>query len=139
MIKILRVLLGLLGLVVVVAFAVANRMPVAVSLAPLPIVLELPVYGVFLLGLVLGGAAWRDRALAGRRALSLAGAPSAQPGGGAREPDGGVEEAGADRPHGGLCRGAGEHRAGRSQLAARGAARPATHQALVVDGRRCRS
>ena len=55
MIKILRILIGLLGLVVVVAFAVANRMPVAVSLAPLPIVLELPVYGVFLLGLVLGG------------------------------------------------------------------------------------
>jgi lipopolysaccharide assembly protein A len=55
MIKLLRILLGLIGLVVVVAFAVANRMPVAVSLAPLPIVLELPVYGVFLLGLVLGG------------------------------------------------------------------------------------
>ena len=55
MIKILRVVLGLAALVVVVAFAVANRMPVAVSLAPLPIVLELPVYGVFLLGLVLGG------------------------------------------------------------------------------------
>jgi lipopolysaccharide assembly protein A len=55
MIKTLRILLGLVGLVVVVAFAVANRMPVAVSLAPLPIVLELPVYGVFLLGLVLGG------------------------------------------------------------------------------------
>jgi uncharacterized integral membrane protein len=55
MIKFLRILLGLVGLVVVVAFAVANRLPVAVSLAPLPIVLELPVYGVFLLGLVLGG------------------------------------------------------------------------------------
>src|SRR5262245_55991030 len=55
MIKTLRILLGLVGLLMVVAFAVANRMPVAVSLAPLPIVLELPVYGVFLLGLVLGG------------------------------------------------------------------------------------
>ena len=41
MIKILRILLGLVGLLVVVAFAVANRTPVAVSLAPLPIVLEL--------------------------------------------------------------------------------------------------
>ena len=55
MIKILRILLGLVGLLVVVAFAVANRTPVAVSFAPLPIVIELPVYGVFLLGLVLGG------------------------------------------------------------------------------------
>jgi uncharacterized integral membrane protein len=55
MIKILRVVLGLIGLLVVVTFAVANRTPIAVSLAPLPIVLELPVYGVFLLGLVLGG------------------------------------------------------------------------------------
>ena len=67
MIKILRVVLGLAALVVVVAFAVANRMPVAVSLAPLPIVLELPVYGVFLLGLVLG-------ALLGGIALWLGGA-----------------------------------------------------------------
>ena len=55
MIKILRIVLGLIGLLVVVTFAVANRAPIAVSLAPLPIVLELPVYGVFLLGLVLGG------------------------------------------------------------------------------------
>ena len=55
MIKILRVVLGLIGLLVVVTFAVANRAPIPVSLAPLPIVLELPVYGVFLLGLVLGG------------------------------------------------------------------------------------
>ena len=67
MIKILRVVLGLVALVVVVAFAVANRTPVAVSLAPLPIVLELPVYGVFLLGLVLG-------ALLGGIALWLGGA-----------------------------------------------------------------
>jgi uncharacterized integral membrane protein len=69
MIKILRILLGLVGLLVVVAFAVANRTPVAVSLAPLPIVLELPVYGVFLLGLVLGG-------LLGGIALWLGGARS---------------------------------------------------------------
>jgi lipopolysaccharide assembly protein A len=67
MIRILRVLLGLVALVVVVAFAVANRMPVAVSLAPLPILLELPVYGVFLVGLVLG-------ALLGGIALWLGGA-----------------------------------------------------------------
>jgi lipopolysaccharide assembly protein A len=55
MIKALRVLLGLAGLIVIVAFAVANRTPVEVSFAPLPTVIELPVYGVFLLGLVLGG------------------------------------------------------------------------------------
>jgi lipopolysaccharide assembly protein A len=67
MIKVLRVLLTLVAVVVVVTFAVANRLPVAVSLAPLPIVLELPVYGVFLLGLVLG-------ALLGGIALWLGGA-----------------------------------------------------------------
>jgi uncharacterized integral membrane protein len=55
MIKLLRIVVGLVGLIVVVAFAVANRTPVEVSFAPLPIVIELPVYGVFLLGLVLGG------------------------------------------------------------------------------------
>ena len=55
MIKFLRIVLALAGLIVIVAFAIANRMPVAVSFAPLPIVIELPVYGVFLLGLVLGG------------------------------------------------------------------------------------
>jgi putative membrane protein len=63
MTKLVRLVLGLAGLVVIVAFAVANRTPVDVSFAPFPIVLELPVYGVFLLGLVLGGviggsAAW---------------------------------------------------------------------------------
>ena len=55
MIKFLRIVLALAGLIVIVAFAVANRTPVDVSFAPLPIVIELPVYGVFLLGLVLGG------------------------------------------------------------------------------------
>ena len=55
MIRALRILLALAALIVIVAFAIANRTPVAVSLAPLPIVTELPAYGVFLLGLVLGG------------------------------------------------------------------------------------
>lgn len=55
MIKFLRVLLALIGLIVIVAFAIANRTPVGISFAPLPILIELPVYGVFLLGLVLGG------------------------------------------------------------------------------------
>lgn len=54
MAKILRLLLGLVAVVVIMAFAVANRTPVAVGFAPLPGTIELPVYGVFLLGLVLG-------------------------------------------------------------------------------------
>jgi uncharacterized integral membrane protein len=63
MIRLIRTILALVGLIVIVAFAIANRTPVDVSLAPLPIALELPVYGVFLIGLVVGGllggiAAW---------------------------------------------------------------------------------
>jgi uncharacterized integral membrane protein len=68
MTKILRTLLALVALLVIVAFAVANRTPVPVSFAPLPILIELPVYGVFLLGLVLGG-------LIGGLALWLSGIP----------------------------------------------------------------
>ena len=68
MTKILRTLLALAALIVIVAFAVANRTPVPVSFAPLPILIELPVYGVFLLGLVLGG-------LIGGLALWLSGIP----------------------------------------------------------------
>ena len=45
MIKALRLLLGLAGLIVIIAFAIANRTPVAISFAPLPIAIELPVYG----------------------------------------------------------------------------------------------
>jgi uncharacterized integral membrane protein len=63
MVKLIRLILALVGLVVVVAFAIANRAPVEVSFAPLPYLVELPVYGVLLLGLVIGGllggaAAW---------------------------------------------------------------------------------
>ncbi|MGH6900339.1 MAG: lipopolysaccharide assembly protein LapA domain-containing protein [Geminicoccaceae bacterium] len=54
MTRLVRLVLGLAGLVVIVAFAIANRTPVDVSFAPFPVLLELPVYGVFLLGLVLG-------------------------------------------------------------------------------------
>jgi lipopolysaccharide assembly protein A len=76
MIKALRVLVGLFGLLVIVAFAIANRAPVEVSFAPLPIVIELPVYGVFLLGLVLGGllggaAVWLGSARDRRQARRL--------------------------------------------------------------------
>ena len=68
MTKLLRTLLALAALIVIVAFAIANRTPVPVSFAPLPILIELPVYGVFLLGLVLGG-------LIGGLALWLSGIP----------------------------------------------------------------
>jgi uncharacterized integral membrane protein len=54
MIKILRLLLGLIALIVIVTFAVANRTPVDVSFAPLPVTIELPLYGAFLFGLVVG-------------------------------------------------------------------------------------
>ena len=54
MARILRLLLGLAALIVIVAFAIANRTPVDVSFAPLPGSIELPLYGVFLIGLVAG-------------------------------------------------------------------------------------
>jgi uncharacterized integral membrane protein len=54
MMRILRLLIGLLAVIAIVAFAVANRTPVEVSFAPLPLAMELPLYGVFLAGLVLG-------------------------------------------------------------------------------------
>jgi uncharacterized integral membrane protein len=63
MIRLIRLILALVGLIVIVAFAIANRATVEVSFAPLPFVVELPIYGVLLLGLVIGGllggsAAW---------------------------------------------------------------------------------
>ena len=54
MVRFLRLLLGVAALIVIIAFAIANRMPVPVGLVPLPGTIELPVYGVFLLGLVIG-------------------------------------------------------------------------------------
>lgn len=54
MAKILRLIVGLVALVVIIAFAIANRAPVAVGLAPFPSTLELPVYAVFLFGLIVG-------------------------------------------------------------------------------------
>jgi uncharacterized integral membrane protein len=54
MVRSLRLLLGLAGLIVVVAFAITNRTPVDVGLAPLPVNIELPLYGVFLIGLTVG-------------------------------------------------------------------------------------
>jgi uncharacterized integral membrane protein len=54
MVRFLRLLLGLVALIVIVAFAVANRQPVDVSFAPFPVTIELPLYGAFLFGLVIG-------------------------------------------------------------------------------------
>jgi uncharacterized integral membrane protein len=54
MIRSLRLLLGLVALILIVAFAIANRTPVDVSFAPLPVTIELPLYGAFLFGLVIG-------------------------------------------------------------------------------------
>jgi uncharacterized integral membrane protein len=54
MIRFLRLLLGLIAVIVIVSFAVANRIPVDVSFAPLPLKIELPLYGAFLFGLVVG-------------------------------------------------------------------------------------
>jgi uncharacterized integral membrane protein len=76
MTKALRILIGLAGLIVIVAFAIANRTQVEVSFAPLPIAIELPLYGVFLLGLVLGGllggiAVWLANARYRRQARRL--------------------------------------------------------------------
>lgn len=53
--------------VVVIAFAIANRGPVTVSLSPLPVALDLPLYWVVLaavlVGLIAGGtAAWASGA-----------------------------------------------------------------------------
>ena len=54
MIKLFRLLLGLVGLVVIVAFAVSNRGMVEVALWPLPETLQLQLFWVFLFGLVVG-------------------------------------------------------------------------------------
>ena len=54
MVRIVRLLVGLAALIIIVAFAVANRQPVDISFAPFPISLELPLYGAFLFGLVVG-------------------------------------------------------------------------------------
>jgi len=54
MIKIFRLLLGLVGLVVIVSFAVSNRETVSMALWPLPETFEVQLFWVFLFGLVVG-------------------------------------------------------------------------------------
>lgn len=57
MIKLLRLMVGIVALAIIIAFAIANRAVVEVGLVPFPSTIELPVYGVFLLGLVVGALA----------------------------------------------------------------------------------
>jgi len=73
---VLRRLIGwIVGLplaVVVIAFAIANRGPVAVSLDPLPFVVEAPLFAVVFAGVVVGMAigatlAWLGGFKRGRR------------------------------------------------------------------------
>lgn len=59
-----RLLAYFIGLVLIVAFAVANRHPTVIEFFPLPIEpIEMPVYGVLIAGLMIGavlggGSAW---------------------------------------------------------------------------------
>jgi uncharacterized integral membrane protein len=54
MIKLIRLLLALVGLIVIAAFAVSNREMVEVALWPLPETIELRLFWVFLFGLAVG-------------------------------------------------------------------------------------
>lgn len=88
--KLVRWLVLLPATLVVIAFAVANRHDVALSLDPLPVRLETPLYalglGFVLLGILIGGLAasaralrWRGRARrAEREAARLEGALKAE-------------------------------------------------------------
>jgi uncharacterized integral membrane protein len=54
MTKLVRWLVSLVAIILIAAFAVSNRQQIDVALAPLPGSVPLPVYIVFLGGLVLG-------------------------------------------------------------------------------------
>jgi len=54
MTKILRGVLGLIGLVIIISFAVSNRHDIQVALWPLPEPWTVKLYQVFLFGLVVG-------------------------------------------------------------------------------------
>ncbi|MEM7044792.1 MAG: lipopolysaccharide assembly protein LapA domain-containing protein [Pseudomonadota bacterium] len=85
MAKLLRALLGLIGLVIIVAFAVSNRQQVEMALWPLPETITVQLFWVFLFGLVVGAllggiGAWlggmskrRDRRQFRRKAEDLEG------------------------------------------------------------------
>ena len=54
MIKIFRLLLGLIGLLVIVSFAVSNRQTVEMALWPFPETINVQLFWVFMFGLVVG-------------------------------------------------------------------------------------
>ena len=54
MTKLLTFLLAILGAIVIIVLSVDNRQPVDLVFWPLPFTYQLPLYVVFLLGLVLG-------------------------------------------------------------------------------------
>ncbi|MEM9626378.1 MAG: lipopolysaccharide assembly protein LapA domain-containing protein [Pseudomonadota bacterium] len=54
MTKIFRLLLGLVGLVIIVSFAVSNRQTVDMALWPLPETINVQLFWVFMFGLVVG-------------------------------------------------------------------------------------
>lgn len=54
MIKLIRILLALVGLILIVMLAVDNRQVVDIIFWPLPFTYQMPLYAVFLLGLIAG-------------------------------------------------------------------------------------
>ena len=65
--KLLRTILALVGLLVVVTFAVGNRQAVELSFWPLPLAQSVPVYGLMLAGIVIGALlGWAATWLAAR-------------------------------------------------------------------------
>lgn len=55
MVKLLRSLLAIVGLLVIVTFSVANRDKIDVNFFPLPLpAVELPIFAVFLIGVFIG-------------------------------------------------------------------------------------
>ena len=52
--KLIRTVLALAGLLMIVTFAVANRQAVEVSFWPTPFVRDVPIYGILLVGIVIG-------------------------------------------------------------------------------------
>ncbi|MDX6751259.1 lipopolysaccharide assembly protein LapA domain-containing protein [Geminicoccaceae bacterium 1502E] len=54
MLKIIRLLLAVAAAVAIILFAVANRQPVDVSFWPTPFVTDMPLWGVFVIGLLVG-------------------------------------------------------------------------------------
>lgn len=62
MLKLLRLLIAVVALVMLVVLAIDNRGPVELSFWPLPLNIHVPLYWVFLFGLVagalIGGISW---------------------------------------------------------------------------------